>query len=206
MHGPLVFSLQNSVAAVDALFAMNAQIRPEMGPRDHAAWVMNVLAHGLGPWLASRDEAGDLAATGEDLHLSARIAPEGWLTFDFDAAPPMRAGCPAEAPAPAAVAARAVALFFAAPVGAFALAGGLAPGALWRIVGDGMGWGFAQNGAHERGQAVLTSPGAPFANRQLQLAKDGVRRRGGCCRWLSVNGETCANCPLRKTDERKKGG
>ncbi len=143
---------------------------------------------------------------------SPLVAEGGYLTFDLSAPD----GASDEAPAairrperaPEA-AAGAAATLFAPAVGAFAFTGNLAPAALWRIVGDGLAWGWVQAGAHERGQAVLTASGAPFANRQLRLERGAVRQRGGCCRWLAVNGETCANCPLRKTGgktERKTGG
>ena len=208
----LTFDLGDSFAVADRLFAMNATLRPEMVARDHAAWVMNVLAHVLGPWLASRDCSGaDLSPAG-GMRLSARVAEGGYLTFDLSAPD----GASDEAPAairrperaPEA-AAGAAATLFAPAVGAFAFTGNLAPAALWRIVGDGLAWGWVQAGAHERGQAVLTASGAPFANRQLRLERGAVRQRGGCCRWLAVNGETCANCPLRKTGgktECKTGG
>ncbi|MEI4262644.1 hypothetical protein [Roseovarius sp. D0-M9] len=39
------FTLDRTADVVDALMAMNAQVLPSMTSRDHAAWVMNVLAH-----------------------------------------------------------------------------------------------------------------------------------------------------------------
>ncbi|WP_112312615.1 hypothetical protein [Pseudogemmobacter bohemicus] len=202
MRRAIAFDLQDSTAVAAALFAMNAGVRPEMGPRDHAAWVMNVLAHVLGPWIAARDCSGAGLPPDTGMRLLARVAEGGCLTFDLPGEPP---GAARLAMLPPEAAAGAVARLFAPAVGAFAFTGNLAPSALWRIVGDGLAWGWVEAGAHQRGQAVLTTPGAPFANRQLRLERGAVRRRGGCCRWLSVNGETCANCPLRKTPNKTGG-
>ncbi|SDY64172.1 hypothetical protein [Citreimonas salinaria] len=91
-----------------------------------------------------------------------------------------------------------MARLFAPSVNALAYAGPLAPRALWRIAGDGLAWGWMRAGQPDRAGEVLCRYGAPFANRQLLVLADHIARRGGCCRYLSVSGEVCANCPLRK--------
>ncbi|MGR3494642.1 hypothetical protein [Citreimonas sp.] len=191
----VAFTLATTGAVADDLLALNARVLPGMTRRDHAAWVMNVLAHGVGPVLARWDAEGrSLAAVGgEGVALVARVVPEGRVGFEIAATAP-----PVTAPVTAPAAAIAVARLFAPSVNALAYGGPLAPRGLWRIAGDGLAWGWMQAGRPDRARDVLGRYGAPFANRQLQVAADRVARRGGCCRYLSVSGETCANCPLRK--------
>ncbi|ETX30368.1 hypothetical protein [Roseivivax isoporae] len=156
---------------------------------------MNVLAHVAGPVLARWDAEGRSLARvdAEAVALTARLGPEGFLTLDLDATPP-----PVTAAATGPGASFAVARLLAPSVNALAYAGPLAPRALWRIAGDGLAWGWMQAGAPDRAAEVLGRYGAPFANRQLRLSADRIARRGGCCRYLSVSGAACLNCPLRK--------
>jgi len=192
------FTLDRTADVVDALMAMNARVLPSMTSRDHAAWVMNVLAHEVGPWLSRADCAGRALAraNGRDMNLTARIAPGGYLAFDVDGPdlPDGRTYAPA--------AAIAVARLFGPSVHALAYAGPLAPRALWRIAADGMAWGWTEKGETRRAQDVLTTYGAPFANRQLQWQTGAMVQRGGCCRYVAVSGTFCAGCPLRKKATR----
>lgn len=190
----LRFALSRTAEAVDTLMAMNAQAMPRMGPRDHAAWVMNVLAHMVGPWLVAQDAAGRslVAADAGAIALSAALGPEGYLGITPDAADLPEGATSAPA------AAFALARIMAPAVNALAYAGPLAPRACWRLAGDGLAWGWSQAGGLDRGREILTSYGAPFANRQLAFDACGVARRGGCCRYLAVSGEPCLNCPLLK--------
>ncbi|MFX0547168.1 hypothetical protein ACEWPL_016660 [Roseovarius sp. S1116L3] len=188
------FTLDRTADVVDVLMRMNAKVLPGMMRRDHAAWIMNVLAHEVGPWLCRADEAGRAlaAAQGKQIHIAARIAPKGYLECAVDG-PGLPAG---RTSAPAA--AIAIARLFGPTVHALAYAGPLAPKALWRIAADGMAWGWTQAGQTERAEAVLTTYGAPYANSQLACSNGVLVRRGGCCRYLSVSGAPCTACPLRK--------
>ncbi|SFD78263.1 hypothetical protein [Roseivivax sediminis] len=191
----VAFTLATVAPVVEDLLALNARVLPGMSNRDHAAWVMNVLAHIAGPVLARHDREGRSLAgvDGGDIALTARIAPEGYITFDVAATAP-----PVTSPASAPAASIAVARLFAPSVNALAYAGPLAPRALWRIAGDGLAYGWVQAGDPARAEEILCRYGAPFANRQLALAEDRVARRGGCCRYLSVSGTACPTCPLNK--------
>lgn len=61
----LTFTLASTGTVVDDLLALNAQVLPAMTRRDHAAWVMNVLAHVVGTAFARWDSEGrSLAAVG----------------------------------------------------------------------------------------------------------------------------------------------
>lgn len=190
----LRFALSEIAEVVDRLVALNARAMPTMGPRDHAAWVMNVLAHVVGPWLVAQDAAGRslAAADAGSIPLVAALGPEGYLgiTLDADDLPEGATSAPA--------AAFALARIMAPAVNALAYAGPLAPRACWRLAGDGLAWGWSQSGDLGRGREILTSYGAPFANRQLAFGVGGVSRRGGCCRYLAVSGNVCLNCPLAK--------
>lgn len=196
------FTLDRTADVVDDLIAMSARVLPGMTPRDHAAWVMNVLAHEVGPWLARADRDGRALASveGSQIALKARIVPGGYLTFDIVGAelPEGRSSAPA--------ATIAITRLFGPSVNALAYAGPLAPRALWRIAADGMAWGWSAAGEASRAESVLTSYGAPFANRQLAW-RDGVLvQRGGCCRYVAVSGELCEACPLRKKGAKATRG
>ncbi|SFG11099.1 hypothetical protein SAMN04488020_101191 [Palleronia marisminoris] len=190
----LRFALSRTAEVVDKLVALNARAMPAMGSRDHAAWVMNVLAHVVGPWLVAQDAAGRSLASADarSMPLMAALGDEGYLGITLDA------DDLAEGPVSPPAAAVALARVMAPAVNALAYAGPLAPRACWRLAGDGLAWGWSQNGDMERGREILTAYGAPFANRQLVFDADGVARRGGCCRYLAVSGAVCLNCPLTK--------
>lgn len=196
------FTLATTATVVDALIDMNARCLPGMTSRDHAAWVMNVLAHEVGPWLARGDCANRALAQadGTRIALAARIAEGGYLSFSLTAPdlPEGRTSAPA--------AAIAVARLFSVSVNALAYAGPLAPRALWRIAADGMAWGWSVSREPERARKVLTSYGAPFANRQLAWQDGALVRRGGCCRYMAVSGALCDTCPLRKESAMAAAG
>ncbi|QFT62873.1 hypothetical protein [Roseivivax sp. THAF30] len=191
----IAFTLATTGHVVDDLIALNAQALPGMSRRDHAAWIMNVLAHAVAPVLTRWDAQGlslsDVPA--ETFHLTTGTDARDGLTF----APICEA--PANRPRSSAPAASfAAARLFAPSVNALAFAGPIAPRALWRIAGDGLAFGWILQGERLRAEDVLKSYGAPFSNRQLQLEDGAIPRRGGCCRYLAVAGDLCTNCPLRK--------
>src|SRR5690554_4901142 len=153
------FTLDRMADVVDDLIAISARVLPGITPRDHAAWIMNVLAHEVGPWLARADHDGRALALaeGSQITLTARIAAGDYLTFDIvgPKLPEGRSSVPA--------ATIAITRLFGPSVNALAYAGPLAPRALWRIAADGMAWGWSASGEASRAHSVLTSYGAPFA-------------------------------------------
>ena len=93
---------------------------------------------------------------------------------------------------------------------------GLSQSALWRLVSDGISGGFLAYGkrahciekAMQAAQDVLSAP--PFRNAQWSFLEaaagtrsEWFRLRGGCCRlYLTVGGEYCTTCVLRRREDQ----
>lgn len=79
----IAFTLATTGHVVDDLIALNAQALPGMSRRDHAAWIMNVLAHAVAPVLTRWDAQGlslsDVPA--ETFHLTTGTDARDGLTF-----------------------------------------------------------------------------------------------------------------------------